>query len=61
MAKGTLPNEEQEKLLRSAGIDPDKVVILVDNREYLWCMNLKTRDEITVRFNKTMWRENGHC
>lgn len=61
MAKGTLPNEEQARLLRSAGIDPDKMVILVDNREYLWCMNLKTRDEITVRFNKTMWRENGHC
>ena len=61
MAKVTLPTEEQAKLLRSAGIDPEKVVIQVDNREYICCMNLKTRDEITVRFNKTMWRENGHC
>lgn len=59
MSKMTLPTAEQAEKLRSAGIDPDKMVILVDNREYLWCMNLKTRDEITVRFNKTMWRENG--
>lgn len=61
MSKMPLPTEEQAKLLRSAGIDPETVVIQVDNGSYICCMNLKTRDEITVRFNKTMWRENGHC
>lgn len=59
MAKVTPPTEEQAKLLRSAGINPEKVVIQVDNQDYICCMNLKTRDEITVRFNKTMWRYHG--
>ena len=59
MAKVTLPTEEQAKLLRSAGVNPDRLVVRVDNGDYICCMRLRTRDEITAHFKKRLWKGDG--
>ena len=56
MGKMTLPTAEQAEKLRSVGITPEGIVVQVDNGDYICCMCLKTRDEITVRFARKMVR-----
>ena len=49
--KYRVPNEEQEALLRAAGIDPNAVMIYLENEDTIYMLSLHTRDEITLHLN----------
>lgn len=49
--KYRVPNEEQEALLRAAGIDPNAVMIYLTDENTIYMLALHTRDEITLRLN----------
>ncbi len=45
-------NVEQRELLLNNDIQPEEYVVQADNETYVVLMNLKTRDEVTVRRNR---------
>ena len=49
--KYRVPNEEQEALLRAAGIDPNAVMIYLENEDTIYMLSLHTQDEITLHLN----------
>lgn len=49
--KYRIPNEEQEALLRAAGIDPNAVMIYLTDENMIYMLALHTRDEITLHLN----------
>lgn len=50
--KYRIPNEEQEALLRAAGIDPNAVMIYLTDENTIYMLALHTQDEITLHLNQ---------
>lgn len=50
--KMPIPNEEQEQLLTSMGIDPRQYGVQHATEDCLWIKHYKTGNEITIRMNR---------
>lgn len=46
--KYTVPNEQQAKIIRENGIDPDCVTVHMAGEDYIRLLVFKTRDMVTV-------------
>lgn len=57
-----VPSREQAALCRECGIDPDAVVVILDNDSTLAMLHLKTRNEITITKGEAQRRkeQNGN-
>lgn len=57
----TVPTQEQSARMRQAGVDPDGMAILLADEDKIVCMNLRTRDEVSIYLNKCVRRtEHGN-
>lgn len=55
-----VPSREQAALCRECGIDPDAVVVILDNDSTLAMLHLKTRNEITITKGEAQRRKEKH-
>ena len=51
MGQFTVPNETQRKLCRECGIDPEGVMVILDNDRVLALLHLKSRNEVMISKN----------
>lgn len=54
MAAGKLsvPNAQQESILRELGMDPEMFVIRTAREDAIWLLHLKTRHEVMITINR---------
>lgn len=48
MAGFKVLNEEQTALVQRCGMDPESVVVILENERCLWLLHLKSRNEISI-------------
>lgn len=51
MGDFTVPNETQRALCLECGIDPEGVVVILDNDRSLMLLHLKSRNEVSIYKN----------
>ena len=54
MAAGKLsvPNAQQEGILREMGMDPEMFVVRTAREDAIWLLHLKTRHEVMITINR---------
>lgn len=62
MGDFSVPNKEQKALCRECGIDPEGVVVILENGRFLAMLHLLTRNELTITKSKGQRRkeQNGN-
>jgi hypothetical protein len=53
--KYRIPTEEEERIIRRNGIDPDAVSVTHREDRSIWLIYHKTRDEIVIRQGERPW------
>lgn len=60
MGNFSVPNRKQVDLCRECGIDPEGVVVILENDSTLALLHLKTRNEVTITKGETQRRKEQH-
>ena len=60
MGDFSVPNKEQKALCRECGIDPEGVVVILENDSTLALLHLKTRNEVTITKGFAQRRKTPH-
>ena len=60
MGGHSVPTKEQVALCRECGIDPDGVVVILENDSTLAMLHLKTRNEVTITKGEAQRRKEKH-
>lgn len=47
-----VPDEEESKLMKSVGLDPNDYAVILSNEDTLWLMHYKTRHELMIKPNR---------
>lgn len=55
-----VPSREQAALCRECGIDPEGVVVILENESTLAMIHLKTRNEVTITKGEAQRRKEKH-
>lgn len=55
-----VPNREQAALCRECGIDPEGVVVILENDRTLAMLHLKSRNEVTITKGEAQRRKEKH-
>ncbi|MBQ8579321.1 MAG: hypothetical protein IJ448_01350 [Oscillospiraceae bacterium] len=58
MANYTVPTAEQKQLCRECGLDPDGVMVMLDNEQCLVLLHLKSRNELMIYKNRRVTNGN---
>lgn len=53
--KYTVPDEQQAKIIRENGIDPNAVAVYMTGEDYLRLLVYETRDMITITKGDRSW------
>lgn len=53
-----VPNQEQKELLRECGIDPQGYAVVLDDKDHLCLLHLKSRNEILICKNRRVTNGN---
>ena len=51
MGDFTVPNEEQKRLCRECGVDPEGFMVILENDRCLALLHLKSRNEVSIYKN----------
>ena len=60
MGNFSVPNRKQVALCRECGIDPEGVVVILENDSTLALLHLKTRNEVTITKGEAQRRKEQH-
>lgn len=50
--KFSVPNAQQEEILREMGMDPEAFVVRLAREDAVWLLHLKTRHEVMISINE---------
>lgn len=60
MGDYSVPNKAQRELCRECGIDPEGVVVILENDSTLAMVHLLTRNEVTITKGEAQRRKEKH-
>lgn len=55
MGKARVPDEQEEKIIRENGMDPERFCVIFRNETTIVLRNYETRDDVTINKGDRAW------